>query len=138
MGMGMGGCGGGCGGGGGGNEGQMLQMSIQQAEQQLRMQEEQISMMNTRLDQMEQMSSGGGGHGERNQKRNDGPKPPIPTPPPGVPLMSTEEFASMNSLDAKCMEVLMNQVPEVQQYVVGLGPCEGRNPSAMVLSRVRK
>lgn len=57
---------------------------------------------------------------------------------PEVELPSAEEFAHSSGLDDKCLEVLMKQSPEVQQYVISQGPVEGRNPSAMVMGRIAK
>lgn len=82
--------------------------------------------------------------------RSRSPRPPVFTPLAFTPLssvkpssagdmnMSTREFAMANNLDEKCLEVLNNQSLEVQQYVIGQGPAEGRNPSAMVMSRIAK
>mmetsp|Transcript_41710 Transcript_41710/g.110380 ORF Transcript_41710/g.110380 Transcript_41710/m.110380 type:complete len:250 (-) Transcript_41710:251-1000(-) len=52
--------------------------------------------------------------------------------------MSVQEFAQDNHLDGKCFGVLSNQSVEAQQYVMMKGPVEGRNPSAMVMSRIGK
>lgn len=52
--------------------------------------------------------------------------------------MSIEEFADVNNLDDKCIEVLKLQPPEVQQYVISQGPAGGRSPSAIVMARIKK
>eukprot|EP00435_Cladocopium_sp_Y103_P002786 s59_g1.t1 len=49
-----------------------------------------------------------------------------------------EEFAGQNGLDEKCIEALLAQTPQVQNHVILQGPAEGRNPSAMVMSRIWK
>eukprot|EP00416_Gambierdiscus_australes_P043231 CAMPEP_0171101742 /NCGR_PEP_ID=MMETSP0766_2-20121228/55864_1 /TAXON_ID=439317 /ORGANISM="Gambierdiscus australes, Strain CAWD 149" /LENGTH=173 /DNA_ID=CAMNT_0011561867 /DNA_START=51 /DNA_END=572 /DNA_ORIENTATION=- len=54
------------------------------------------------------------------------------------PLISLSEFALNNGLDDKCVEALQSQSQEVQNHVISQGPVEGRNPSAMVMSRIAK
>lgn len=62
----------------------------------------------------------------------------------GKPVLSgeasslVEEFAGQNGLDEKCVEALLAQTPQVQNHVILQGPAEGRNPSAMVMSRIWK
>eukprot|EP00408_Alexandrium_pacificum_P026618 CAMPEP_0171196236 /NCGR_PEP_ID=MMETSP0790-20130122/21799_1 /TAXON_ID=2925 /ORGANISM="Alexandrium catenella, Strain OF101" /LENGTH=220 /DNA_ID=CAMNT_0011661455 /DNA_START=70 /DNA_END=732 /DNA_ORIENTATION=+ len=76
----------------------------------------------------------------RNRSRSPRPMMPAlkPMPANNGPVMSVEEFASQNGLDEKCAESLNNQQPEVQRHVIAQGPVEGRNPSAMVMSRIVK
>eukprot|EP00927_Polykrikos_kofoidii_P035832 TRINITY_DN30347_c0_g1_i1.p1 TRINITY_DN30347_c0_g1~~TRINITY_DN30347_c0_g1_i1.p1 ORF type:complete len:240 (+),score=37.54 TRINITY_DN30347_c0_g1_i1:56-775(+) len=65
-------------------------------------------------------------------------KPAVVRQHQGTKIMSAEEFATMNDLDSKCSEALFNQPAEVQEYVIGMGPADGRNPSAMVMARIAK
>jgi len=65
-------------------------------------------------------------------------KPPLPVPVNPAALQSLEEFIVENGLDEKCGENLRSQPLEVQQFVIGRGPAEGTNPSAMITARIAK
>jgi len=82
--------------------------------------------------------SRGGPMGKGGMPPMMGRKPDLPTPPPGTVMQTTEEFAREMLLDERCFEVLVSQPHEVQQYVIGLGPVGGRNPSAQVMGRIAK
>ena len=49
-----------------------------------------------------------------------------------------DDFVHTNALDTKCRDALLNQPLDVVQAVVNQGPAEGRNPSAMVMSRIAR
>merc|ERR1719253_2307579 len=91
---------------------------------------------------MQQMMQGGGGGGGRDHSRSPrgGPayKPPLPVCVDPSKLQSIDEFAAMNNLDAKCIDNLKCQPLEVQHFVIGKGPAEGSNPSAMITARIAK
>merc|ERR1719468_1158230 len=59
-------------------------------------------------------------------------------PGTGVATQTVTEFALQSGIDEKCLEALMAQPEDVQNYVISQGPVEGRNPSAMVMSRIGK
>jgi len=56
----------------------------------------------------------------------------------GVANQTATEFALSNGIDENCLEALMAQPEDVQNYVISQGPVEGRNPSAMVMSRIAR
>jgi len=130
-----------------------LQKRTNKAENDLKMQLAQMKIMAARLDAMAlaQQVGGAGGWGGGDAWGGWGPdfgkggmppmmgrKPDLPTPPPGTVMQTTEEFAREMLLDERCFEVLVSQPHEVQQYVIGLGPVGGRNPSAQVMGRIAK
>jgi hypothetical protein len=67
-----------------------------------------------------------------------GTKPPLPVCVDPSQLPSLEEFGAQNMLDSKCIENMRSQPIEVQQFVIGRGPAEGTNPSAMITARIAK
>merc|ERR1719253_1936001 len=89
----------------------------------------------------QQMMQGGGGGGRdhsRSPRGHPAYKPPLPVCVDPSKLQSVDEFSKMNNLDAKCTENLKSQPLEVQHFVIGKGPAEGSNPSAMVTARIAK
>jgi len=122
-----------------------LERRLVKAEQALQQQNVTIKILQTRLEGLSRTSVSGASTLNGLRARSRSPRPPVSalskqflTMPTAGADQSVEEFAEENNLDAKCLEVLLNQQPEVQQYVVSMGPAEGRNPSAMVMGRITK
>lgn len=129
-----------------------LGQRVAQLEHRARQSEAQVKSLQARLDAMAG-SVAGAADGFRDRSRSPArlsnyqmlQKPlaaPVLQTLPKQQLLGTsvtvEEFAQENHLDDKCLEVLSNQTPEVQHYVISQGPAEGRNPSAMVMGRIAK
>lgn len=118
---------------------------LHRAEQQIRLQDAQIKTLQARLDMIDQpapistplapLRIGGL---DRSRSPRGGLKGRGLGAAANDTLSSVLDFISASSLDEKCIEVLKNQPPEVQKYVVSLGPPEGRNPSAMVMGRITR
>lgn len=71
--------------------------------------------------------------------RSSAEKPMLPLPDQTSQIPTVEEFAMQNGLDQKCVRTLMGQPLEVQIHIMRQGPLEGgKNPSAMVMSRIAK
>lgn len=127
-----------------------LERRVAKAEQALRHMDTQNRILQARLEGLQAgtvLAANGGYFGasafamEGLRDRSRSPRPIALAPPmsqdPGSAI-SAREFAAQNGLDDKCLEVLLNQPAEVQQYVIGMGPADGRNPSAMVMARIAK
>lgn len=67
----------------------------------------------------------GGGGGGRGQDRQDVDG-------------AVQQFVQENDLDEKSSQALLFCPPDVQQEVLSHGPLEGRNPSAMVMGRIKR
>jgi len=67
----------------------------------------------------------GGGGGGRGQDRQDVDG-------------AVQQFVQENDLDEKSSQALLFCPPDVQQQVLSQGPLEGRNPSAMVMGRIKR
>merc|ERR1711871_583263 len=52
--------------------------------------------------------------------------------------MEVQQFIADNGLDDKVAEQLMSCSPDCQVAVLNHGPATGRNPSAMVVGRIKK
>jgi len=65
-------------------------------------------------------------------------KPQLPVPADPSSLKTLEEFCSENRLDDKCVQNLVSQPIEVQQFVIAQGPPTGGNTSAMITARISK
>mmetsp|Transcript_85529 Transcript_85529/g.151382 ORF Transcript_85529/g.151382 Transcript_85529/m.151382 type:complete len:232 (+) Transcript_85529:56-751(+) len=136
-----------------------LEWRLAQAEQAIRKQDALIKGLQATFEALElppdphqlapwsSYNGGGGRERSRTPMARPSERRPVAIPPrrslPEVEPafdgeVSVEEFAAQNGLDEKCTEVLLQQSPEVQSYVIGLGPAEGRNPSAMVMGRITK
>eukprot|EP00442_Polarella_glacialis_P029061 CAMPEP_0115095696 /NCGR_PEP_ID=MMETSP0227-20121206/29223_1 /TAXON_ID=89957 /ORGANISM="Polarella glacialis, Strain CCMP 1383" /LENGTH=226 /DNA_ID=CAMNT_0002489171 /DNA_START=51 /DNA_END=731 /DNA_ORIENTATION=- len=131
-----------------------LERRLRIAEQAIRQQDEQIRALQAAVDSLLPASNyfaapsyGAEGGYVRERSRTPRPVAPastyVPARHPGPATSadgsaSSESFALANGLDEKCLEVLLSQTPEVQRYVISMGPAEGRNPSAMVMGRITK
>lgn len=141
---------------------QLLEKRLHRAEQGIRQQQAFVKSLQARVDSLTGESLGPGrqpanstlydnsrrikGYRDRSRSprlpfRSRYSQPALPQPPKelyGTEDTTVEEFARQNRLDAKCVEALTSQSEEVQQYVMNQGPADGRNPSAMVMSRIAK
>jgi len=126
------------------HEYEALERRVQKTEQALRQQDSQLKILQARLESLGAgvkpamhvpvMDGNLDGRG-----RSRSPRGGLPMAfSQGLKVFTAEEFAQQNQLDEKCQEVLCNQPYEVQQYVINQGPADGRNPSAMVMSRIAK
>merc|ERR1712187_736679 len=66
------------------------------------------------------------------------PSPAAQAPAAAPSFPEVEEFIRNHFLDDKSANILRNQPVDCQAAVIGMGFCEGRNPSAMVMSRIQK
>eukprot|EP00928_Gymnodinium_smaydae_P053151 TRINITY_DN37206_c0_g1_i1.p1 TRINITY_DN37206_c0_g1~~TRINITY_DN37206_c0_g1_i1.p1 ORF type:complete len:259 (-),score=61.97 TRINITY_DN37206_c0_g1_i1:106-786(-) len=130
------------------SEYQALEKRLQRAEMAIVNQEQQLCSLGQQLMIAGLASASGmmgGGSGARDRSRTPsswfggmggGEKPTLPQPQGEV--VSVEEFAIQNSLDQKCIENLRAQPLEVQKFVIAQGLVDGKNPSAMVMSRIAR
>mmetsp|Transcript_88101 Transcript_88101/g.205016 ORF Transcript_88101/g.205016 Transcript_88101/m.205016 type:complete len:218 (+) Transcript_88101:97-750(+) len=112
-----------------------LERRLARAEQTILRQEGQIKLLQARLDAAAPSDFGGA---FRDRSRTPRSASASWQPDATGPLISLSEFALNNGLDDKCVEALQSQSQEVQNHVISQGPVEGRNPSAMVMSRIAK
>eukprot|EP00419_Tripos_fusus_P052457 CAMPEP_0172802984 /NCGR_PEP_ID=MMETSP1075-20121228/4205_1 /TAXON_ID=2916 /ORGANISM="Ceratium fusus, Strain PA161109" /LENGTH=248 /DNA_ID=CAMNT_0013641327 /DNA_START=43 /DNA_END=789 /DNA_ORIENTATION=- len=132
------------------DEFEALERRLVKAEQTIRAQETQIKLLQTRLaSPLTTMSPVTSLFPERSRspmgriaapraKHGAAPVKLSPVEDPTKLMAAVDEFAMANGLDPKCHEALTSQPPEVQHHVISQGPAEGRNPSAMVMSRIAK
>lgn len=135
-----------------------LERRVGQVEQTLRQQEATIRILQARLDTQPgalahrpvaptpppflpppPMAGGGypGSQWGSASARHDRSRTPVGSRASGG-SSDVHSFASENGVDSKCMDALLSATPECQEYVISRGPASGRNPSAMIMGRIKK
>merc|ERR1719230_837064 len=86
-------------------------------------------------------TGGGAAYGHQGASWGGGAPGGIPPPPSGLPpgaAQAVAEFCRASGLDGSAEKTLLEQPPDVQQWVMAEGSLTGSNKSAVLMSRIRR